>query len=672
MNKAHELSWFVLLIGIAALIFLIAGPKGNPVELMFGLGILGLVIFYFLRFEFELTKEIIQKTKRGLIKLRVPRFNLIKWMRNEGWFYSGILVAIAITFLLLGLDHLGSFMSVDEPKWLNTRVPQLYESFLSTDWENTFINDKPGVLPSLLAGITHLFTNPSNYTPDTIENFYFLWRLPILLFNFLSLFLIYTFTKRLLDKNYALLTTGFIALHPIIIGISQIVNPDATLWNTSFLAFLTFFLYLSTNHKKYVIYTGLFLGLALISKYFVTIFYPVFLAVIYLEYLINKIDKEQLKRRFFDVIKIFTISILTYALLFPATWVNIQQVLKGTLGANILSSGRNIIGLAIVLIIFELWVLRGRITEYIRKKIDIGTFTLKAMGIFFISSTIYLLINLFTGYSNFDPQYYKFFVYDRGNADFLPTLASSAYVFLFTFTLPILAGFITFLILQFTKQDSTRKHQLLSLAILSSVIIFIVGAALGGFAISARYQIMLYPLYALLATLTFLSLTKYKKMVISILLIASASTAIMVSPFYLHYNNPLNVRDTTTMGGWGYGGYELVQMTKDFIDQKGIVVWSDREGFNEFSKAGIFWRGAHNPFTPEYDIDYLVLSNDGHKIFTKALKAYNAGRRYQYARIAASTPILKYYEKEPLAKFCINDNPNYCTWIVPMDKNDIL
>jgi len=143
-------------------------------------------------------------------------------------------------------------------------------------------------------------------------------------------------------------------------------------------------------------------------------------------------------------------------------------------------------------------------------------------------------------------------------------------------------------------------------------------------------------------------------------------------PFYIHYTNSLNIHETTTIGAWGYGGYELEKKVEPIIGNKDFVIWADREGFNRFFSGENYWRGVSNPFNPDLDIDYLILSNDGERIFLKALNAWGEGRRYFYSREAANTPILEYYKKEPIEKFCINDNPNLCTWLIQMDKNDIL
>lgn len=663
------LNWVVLLLSMAGLVFLILARANNAPAQFFGIGVIVLSVLYFLRFELEFAKKLIYKFKN--YEIPVP-ITILRWIRQEGWFYIITLTVVNIAFLSLGLIHLGAFMSVDEPKWLNTRVPQLYDALLTREWENTYINDKPGVLPSSLAGITNFFISKSDYGPDNIEHYLFWWRFPILLFNFITLFFVYHFVKKLFNKNIALLTTVFIALHPIIIGISQIVNPDATLWNTGFLSFIAFFLYLTSNQKKYIFYSGFFLGLALISKYFITIFYVVFFLAIYLEYLINETDKSQFFQHLQGTLKIYLVSMVTYTLLFPVTWIYPGQIIEGTVGADILSPGRTIILALVFLVLFELLAVKGRFTLLIKNRVDVGALILRIVSMTFLVAISFLLINLFMNYYFFDPQEYKLLDYERKEAQFVPALFASGYIALFTLSLPLLIGLCVFSISTFVKKILLpKKYDLILMTILLTIIIFVAGAAMGGFVISARYQIILYPLYALLAAVLYLKIFKFEKPTIITLALFVLITAVNASPFYIHYTNLLNFKNTTTMNGWGYGGYELAQLVNGTLGSKKMVVWSDREGFNEFYLGESFWRGKNNPFESSLGVKYLILSNDGEKIFQRALKKWREGQMHLYAREAVNTPILDYYKKEPLAKFCINNNPDYCTWIVKMDANDL-
>src|SRR5690606_13758626 len=115
-------------------------------------------------------------------------------------------------------------------------------------------------------------------------------------------------------------------------------NPDATLWTTSLLAFLAFFIYIKTYQRKYIFISGLFLGMALLSKFFASIFYLIFFVVIYLEYL-KTFDKGQFFRRLWDLAILMGITVAIYFLFVPASWQSLTVIFKGTLATEILKPG---------------------------------------------------------------------------------------------------------------------------------------------------------------------------------------------------------------------------------------------------------------------------------------------------------------------------------------------
>jgi hypothetical protein len=630
----------------------------------------GFLIFYFNREKIE-KKAIKGKDTEGLLEKRrlqefpkkFPGINKIPILRNfirlcykEGWFYSITLIAVCFLFLIFGTYHLGQFMSVDESKWVNVRVPQLYDALLKMDFGRTFINDKPGVLPAFLSGFVNFFLDHNFYknNPLIYEQYLFWWRLPIVIFNFLMLFLIYFFTKKLLNKQYSILITGLIALNPILIGISQVVNPDATLWSVGFLSFLTFFLYLKTNEDKYTWYSGIFFGLALISKYFISIFYIFFFFVVYFEYLFRIINRKQFFQRCLDLGKVYLISIFVYTLLFPATWINPVQIIKGTIGANILNPGAFLFLIFLFIILLESIVFEGRFIKIIRQKIDIEKFLLIYFCISFLIFFGFLSLNLFLNYSFFNPDILNRLYFANSDKLFFANLMFSAYTIFFSLTYVLLfALLISPLFFAIKKGKSFKMESLVAVSIFILILLFIIGSSLGGFIVNARYQIILYPLYCLLSAIFFIRLIKslrFRLFIIFLLLSFSFFVTHRTAPFYLHYTNGLNIHNSVITEAWGFGGYELAQKINQLPEAENIVVWSDREGFNEFFIGKSYWRGADDPFN--YGIDYLTLTKGGENIALKAYK-YNKGKSYLYK-------ILDFYKEQPEFIFCINNNPNDC------------
>ena len=577
-------------------------------------------------------------------------------------------IGLCLLFLGFGLYHLGQFMSVDEPKWLYNRVPQLYDAIEEGNWEDTSINDKPGVLPAALSGITLVFLDQDDYGPSDIEHFLFWWRFPVLLFNFFMLFLIYHFSKSLFDKHFALILLALIALNPMLIGISQIVNPDATLWSTGFVTFLTFFLYLKTNRQKYIWISGFFFALALLSKYFILIFYVLFFIIVILEYLSRKdLSIGHLYDRLFNLIKLYIISLFFYAVLFPVTWVQPERITQSTIFHGFLSPGYFLLIPVIVLLLFDIALLKGKLLSYARDY-NVYKISYLFLSVFFLAIIAYLLTNLSLDYQFFDLQDFEYGSKRGDDSPKLDIMQASFYRLLFTLTWPLLIGMLLFFVLSLAKPK--KFEHLRRTSSLIFILIFIIGSALGGFVISHRYQVLLYPIYAFISAGVF-STFKFKKTIMTILMLISFLILMNTSPFYLLYTNELNVRFASTGGMWGFGGYEAAQRMNSLPNAKNLTVWADKEGFENFFVGTAYWRSSHNPFDPRLDVDYLVLTESGSNFFTRALNASKRGERGFYPSVASTTPILEYYGREPYYEFCIRNNENYCLKIVEINKSDL-
>ena len=123
-----------------------------------------------------------------------------------------------------------------------------------------------------------------------------LFRLPLVLFNGLLALYWYFLLRRIFQSNWiSLLACSLILLSPILIGITQIVNPDALLWSTAFTAVASFIAFIMYRKWYDVLVAGLFLGLALLSKYTTILLVPYWfaLALIFLGYKYSELVQEK-------------------------------------------------------------------------------------------------------------------------------------------------------------------------------------------------------------------------------------------------------------------------------------------------------------------------------------------------------------------------------------------
>ncbi len=562
--------------------------------------------------KFQLIPEIDLEFRKASPRLsRIPALNIFfQWMYHDGWYAPICLFVLMGVFLGFCLNHLGQFMSVDEEKWLYDRVPQLFDALKNGDWAKTYINDKPGVLPSLLAGLTNFKLDMLEYrTPEKMEVYLFWWRFPIVVFNTLMLPIIYTLSRKLFDSpENGLAITISMALFPILVGASQIVNPDATLWTMSAITFLAYLMYIKTGKKRYIAMTSLFFGLALISKFFVTIFYYAFFIILYTDYLFGQTDRQEFARKAKGLLVITIASIAVYTLLFPATWVSTSLIWQGTI------INQMIWPVAIPFYVFaaaallDVLVFNGIVSNYARDRLKFDNLVYLFLATFYALTFFIVVIDILPG---------KDFI-RQAPLNFFVNVLRSEQRSLTVLNIALLVGFVVFIAyaLRFRKLDY-RRFRFVLYAVF--IIFFVkIGTAYSLGVLSVRYQIILYPCYAIVCGYVILELLRGyswgKWAGISFIAISSVFGLMRTSPFYFHYNNVLNVRDITLIGNWGYGGYEMAQVFNQIEGSNNLSVWVDKEGSRQFCNGKVYPWFVSNPFRIK-NLDYLILSRDGQNMF---------------------------------------------------------
>ncbi|MBI2676588.1 MAG: glycosyltransferase family 39 protein [Candidatus Yanofskybacteria bacterium] len=103
-----------------------------------------------------------------------------------------------------------------------------------------------------------------------------LWgRLPMMLLSVLLGFYIYKWGSEMFSRKAGLLALFLYAFMPVIITNAQFVTMDLPLASFSFITFYYLWKFVTAGLKKHLAYSGLFLGMALSSKFSATIFLPV-------------------------------------------------------------------------------------------------------------------------------------------------------------------------------------------------------------------------------------------------------------------------------------------------------------------------------------------------------------------------------------------------------------
>ena len=218
------------------------------------------------------------------------RLALSKLNLNQRWLQMALPVGVFLLALLPRLLSLDTFLTADEDDQIMF-AHHFPKSALRGDWAGALVLGYPGV-PTLVLGaagvglryVGHYLgwlplpwvTGDLLPTLDQVTTRFgvfeypldFIWwvRLPLVLAAALSILVIYLLIKRLVDGRVALLAALIIAFDPFILAHTRIIHVDGPLAYFMFLSFLAFLLYLNQGAWKWLLLSGLFGGLAVLSK----------------------------------------------------------------------------------------------------------------------------------------------------------------------------------------------------------------------------------------------------------------------------------------------------------------------------------------------------------------------------------------------------------------------
>lgn len=621
-------------------------------------------------------EEIAEQRRKQEFPYKFPKLNqipvlrsIVRWMYKEGWWYSGLLIVIFLTFLFFGNIHLGEFLTVDERNWFYYFMPQFKDALLNFHLEQTYFIDKPGITIAWLLLIPNILFNINSFNYSNIHLFFYLSRFILLFLNSLLILLIYPLAKKFIRKDIALLFVILLYLNPIVIGISQIVNPDALMWSIGTIIFLSFINYLKFNNKKFLYISSIFLGIGLLTKYFFVIFLLLFPIFIYIKNFEKKENIRNFKLRVYEFIIFLFISLVIYFIFFPATWFNFDIFLNGTIKSDLSYAGISLFFIFLVLICLDIFFFKNYILEYIKKKWDVIRIINFIFYSLFLIFLFLLFLNLIPNLTFFNLQNYLIYEYDwRAKGLFFNNLLSSGYVLLLTNPLILLLGIFlsvfSILYLNF-KSSIDQSCNLNLLFLIIPPFALLVGGSLSGFISISRYQSLILPQLILISSLGFYNIfRRHIKVLHFILLVLSIFVLLMVKPFYLNYENKINFNNYVINEAWGFGGYEIAQYLNTLNDSENITIWSDREGVDPFFKGKTILRWQGNPYDKNNKVDYLVLTEMGYRMVYIGRENYNRGIKNPFTEMCGETPLYDKYSEEPIKELCLYNNPNNCIKVI--------
>lgn len=559
------------------------------------------------------------------------------WVQSQG-LPSLILVAtITSLFFLFSLHNLTRFAAVDEALWYQGRIGKYWNNIAERDWKSTRISDKPGITIPLAVWPGIFSFEPKSYknidylsqeigTTSKIERYYFAFRFPLLVHITLLLPLFYFFLERLFGRRNALISYALLALSPVLIGMSKIVNPDALLWVFTPLSLISYLVFLKRSSFRYLIFSGILLGLALLTKYVSNILFVFFLGLIFLEYLYHpKVSlrslTEHLRQSLLDLLLLTFVALTTFYILFPATWVKPEKLLSSTLGSQAFEKVAPLFLVLIGFILIDRWLSKSRITsEFLRLIGRYKHWIAAFIGGIFLAAIVFVVGNTWLGMHAYDfPELLSSPKTIKSQSDFLGIFLTNFYPLIFDVTpivfLCLFAAPFFFLKKQFSESVALRT----SFYFIIFILLYFLGTTVNNIAAITRYQIILFPLTAIIAgvTLEHLLVLAHQKLkinnlptpvVVTLIVVFFGVATLFLTPFPLSYANSfLSTKYHTDIKDMGAGSYEVAMYLNALPDARSILVWTDKTGvcrmFVGRCKSNFDYLDLR-----EEGIDYIVVS----------------------------------------------------------------
>jgi hypothetical protein len=578
----------------------------------------------------------------------------ISWKNNK----AGVAIFLVLVFSIyisFGLYHLTKFEMADERYWMyenpvGGRIRAYWTAVSEGRLSGTYINDKPGVSLAYISGVALLFkSNPAEnlflqddikrfYNSSEIERIHFLFRFPLLIFNGLFCLLLCWFIWKFTDNCWiALWSTTFILLSPILLGASQIINPDSLLWSFSAGAIFAFLSYLKSRENKFVFFSAFFLGFSLLSKYSAIILIPFLLVIILADIVFDsargkKISSQEIIQVLRAYIFLIIGSLAVFSLFLPVVFTNPEYfygIFTKLRGFQYLIF---LIGLAISLLFADAFFYDSKAVSIFAEKIKkLVSYIPRFLAGLFLGLFIFII---FTWMTNFDyGENMRDIPFDAGLGTEFKYEAIYTKVILelvpLLFSLTPLALFAVIFILGKSVVEKTVYAKIVSL-ILFFMIAFYTAVILQGLLVTIRYSLMLYPLAFLLASIGIWELAsskylmKINKVWITAGVVLLSFWSLWTSkPFYFNYTNILLPENRMIVDAWGYGNFEMAEYVNHLPNAKDLFVWVDHKGYCVFLESwcvvgngdGLFFLGKTS-LVP----DYIVKTRRGSIVYKGAWK----------------------------------------------------
>lgn len=558
-------------------------------------------------------------------------------------------IILGVVTLLYGgfaFYNLGNAFYVDERLWVYDRIENYWDNIIERDWINTRPSDKPGITTALVTGPGLMTHDPSDFKKgklhkDLLPDMFFALRAPQVCVILCMIIGAFFLARRIIGTRTALLFTIFLALSPLLLGISRIINPDALLWIFFILGFLCVMRYVSTQQPRAIYAAGVLLGFALLTKYIANIFILFFILIIFADLALRdrRADDtvplaQHIRTRAIHGAAMVWIALCVFYIFYPGAWVKHDRMLLATIYSEAFASTWKFFAAIALLVYADIFFLRARVVGAILSFVH-RIRTLIACIIYGIVGIAVLLVfgNVLTGMSFYDMiaiiESPKSAYTNHSPFTFFLT---SFYPLIFGVTPVVLVGALV----AYARRAYRVRWQTADRIVLYSaafILIYYAASLLNHVAPIIRYQITLYPLIILAAAIGWNDIIRMTRLrntaiiaVCGAMVCISGIQLASIAPFYFSYNSALlPQRFTINTKDMGDGNYDIAQWLNALPDAATKVVWTDKSGVCQFFVGTCInmSRGdALVAYAPH--IDYYVVSQNRRGFFQRTSDAYRA------------------------------------------------
>lgn len=214
-----------------------------------------------------------KRSRFGNVSLRLGE--IVVWLQNTRWLHRwGIPLSIFLAAFLLRAIY-----PVSRPLVWSDRAFHFARAILEQDWATTYQQYHPGVSLMWLTGIgLQIFSRAQGgLTPDqmlgveptrpgTLTDSVVAGVIPLALAIAFCIALTYPLLSRLAGRAIAIVAAVLLIFDPFFIESSKVIQPDALLSIFMLISALMLLLYLKEDRNGWLILSGVFAGLSMLSK----------------------------------------------------------------------------------------------------------------------------------------------------------------------------------------------------------------------------------------------------------------------------------------------------------------------------------------------------------------------------------------------------------------------